>query len=150
MAFRWPRPFLLISASARSITIYLVDANLKIWNVMIHTSLGNKACFRFPVITIQEGLAKLLHDLTFGPYPVAQGASRTASLGEPEFARPLLDVRLNPKMLFRGQDNRRGKVRVDQQSGIFILIPLPRVGPAIRSRLTVNLPAHPPLNGVRL
>jgi hypothetical protein len=55
----------------------------------------------------------MLHHLTFGPDPIAQGASRSATLGEPEFVRPLLNVRLRPKMLFRCQDNGGGKMRVD-------------------------------------
>jgi len=48
MAFRWPRPFLLISASARSITIHFVDVNLKVWNVVIHTFIGKLSLFPVP------------------------------------------------------------------------------------------------------
>jgi hypothetical protein len=111
-------------------TIHFVDVNLKVWNVVIHKSLGNEACPRLQVIPAQEGLAKFLHYLTFSPNPVAQSASRPATLSEPEFARPLLDIRLCPKMLFRGQDNGGGKMHVDQLDSVFMSVMLPGLEPA--------------------
>lgn len=112
--------------------------------------MGNETCLRFPVIPAQKGLAELLHHLAFGTDPIAQSASRAATSSEPEFVRPLLDVRLCPKMLFCGQDNGGGKMRVDQLRGIFLPVLLLRPGLAINPRLTGRLPAHPPLNQVRL
>jgi hypothetical protein len=92
----------------------------------------------------------MLHHLTFGPDPIAQGTSRTATLGEPKFVRPLFNVRLCPKMLFRCQDNGGGKMRVDQLHGVFILFPLPHVDLAVKPGLAGKFPAHPLLDSFEL
>ena len=113
-------------------------------------SLGNGVWLRLPGIPAQEGLAELLHHFTFGLDPVTQGDSRPATLGEPELVRPLLNVRLCPKMLFCGQDNGGRKMRVDQLDGVFVSVPLLRLGLAIKSRLKRRLPAHLSLDRVEL
>jgi hypothetical protein len=110
--------------------------------------LGN--WLRFPGVPAQEGMAEVLHHLTFSPDPVTQGSSWPATLGKPELVRPSLDVRLCPKMLFRGQDNGGGKMRVDQLDGVFVSVPLLRLGLAIKSRLKRRLPARPPLDRIEL
>jgi hypothetical protein len=71
-------------------------------------------------------------------------------LGKPELVRPLLDVRLCPKMLFRSQDNGGRKMRVDQLDGVFVPVPPLRLGLAVKSRLTGRFSAHPPLGMVEL
>ena len=47
------------------------------------------------------------------------GHLQRAPLRKPELVRPLLDVGLGAKMLFRGQDNGGGKMGVDQLEGVF-------------------------------
>ena len=132
-------------------TIHCVDVNLQVLSWIIHKIIGKQAPgSSFRVFRFRKGLAEVLHHLTFGPDPVIQGTSRPAPLGKPELVRPLLDVCLCPKMLFRGQDNGGGKMRVDQLDGVFVSVLVLRFGPAVESRLKRRLPAYPPLDRVEL
>ncbi len=112
--------------------------------------MGDEARLRLAGAPAQEGLAKFLHHLAFSPDPVAQRASGTAAVGEPEFVRPLLDVCLRPQMLFRSQDHGGGKMRVDQLDGLFVSIPLRRVGSAVEPRGPGGFPAGAALDRVEL
>jgi hypothetical protein len=94
-------------------------------------------------------MAEILYHLIFSLDPVIQGNTCPATLGKPELVRPSFDVRLCPKMLFRSQDNGRGKMRVDQLNGVFVLVLL-CLGPVAALCLKRRLPAHSPLDRIEL
>lgn len=81
-----------------------------------------------------------MYHLAFGPKPIIQGATLATAPGEPELSRALLNLGLCPKVFSHGQDNGRGKVRVNQLDVLCVAARVTRLGADVESRLVARFP----------